>query len=56
MVFMVALIALLWYGGVAFVLSSERAANFYRKAKPAIERTCGVFLIAFGLRQALSPP
>jgi threonine/homoserine/homoserine lactone efflux protein len=56
MVLMVALIALLWYGGVALALSSGRAARLYRKAKPAIERTCGVFLIAFGLRQALSPP
>ena len=56
MVLMVALIAFLWYGGIAFVLSSERAANFYRKAKPAIERTCGVFLIAFGLRQAFARP
>lgn len=56
MVLMVALIALLWYGGVALALSSGRAARLYRKAKPTIERTCGVFLIAFGLRQALSPP
>jgi threonine/homoserine/homoserine lactone efflux protein len=56
MVAMVACIALFWYGGVAFVLSTERAANVYRKGKPAIERTCGVFLIAFGLRQALARP
>lgn len=56
MVAMVAIIAVLWYGGVAFVLSGERAANFYRKGRPAIERTCGVILIAFGLRQAISHP
>ena len=56
MVLMVAFIALLWYGGVAFVLSSEGAAKIYRKAKPAIERTCGAFLIAFGLRQAFARP
>ncbi|MCM8596287.1 LysE family translocator [Accumulibacter sp.] len=56
MVLMVALIALLWYGGVALALSSDRAARFYRRTKPAIERTCGFFLIAFGLRQAISRP
>jgi threonine efflux protein len=54
MVIMVAIVAALWYGGVAVVLSSEHAANLYRKGKPAIERTCGVLLIAFGLRQAFS--
>ncbi len=53
MVVMVALIATFWYGGVAVVLSSERAANIYRKGKPTIERICGCFLIIFGLRQAI---
>lgn len=53
MVVMVALIASVWYGGVALILSSDRAANIYRKGKSNIERTCGFFLIIFGLRQAL---
>lgn len=53
MVLMVALIALLWYGGVALVLSAGHAARAYRRAKPAIERSCGVLLIAFGVRQAI---
>ena len=54
MVAMVGVVAALWYGGVALVLSSEQAAGIYRKGKPAIERVCGVFLIAFGLRHVLS--
>ena len=52
MALMVGLIAFTWYGGVAFTLSTERALKFYRKGKPAIERTCGILLIAHGLRQA----
>lgn len=54
MVLMVALLGLLWYGGVALVLSGNRVELLYRKAKPYIERSCGGLLIFFGLRQALS--
>lgn len=54
MVLMVALIATLWYGAVALALSSERAAKLYRRGKPAIEVACAGFLIAFGVRQAIS--
>jgi threonine/homoserine/homoserine lactone efflux protein len=53
MVAMVAFIAAIWYGGIAIVLSSERAANIYRRGKSVIERVCGVMLIVFGLRQVL---
>lgn len=56
MVGMVAFVATLWYGGVALTLSSSRAAGIYRRGKSLIERTCGIFLIIFGLRQALSRP
>ena len=52
-VLMVAIIATCWYGGVALFLSGARAATFYRKGKPLIERACGIFLVAFGLRQAV---
>lgn len=54
MVLMVAIIAAVWYGGVAFVLSSERAASAFRQKKVLVERGCGTFLILLGLRQALS--
>ncbi len=54
MVGMVAVIALLWYGGVALALSSARVARGYCRGKALIERSCGVFLVVFGLRQALS--
>jgi threonine/homoserine/homoserine lactone efflux protein len=54
MIAIVPLIAASWYGSVAFFLSGARIARLFRKAKPAIERSCGVLLIAFGLRQALS--
>lgn len=53
MVLMVAIVAVFWYGGVALFFSSERVASIYRKAKTGIERTCGILLIVFGLRQAL---
>ena len=54
MVLMVAIIAAVWYGGVALVLSSARAARAFRRNKMLAERGCGAFLILFGLRQALS--
>lgn len=54
MALMVGFIVFLWYGSVALALSTERAVEFYRNGKPVIERTCGVFLIALGLRQAVS--
>lgn len=53
MVGMVAVIGLLWYGGVGMVLSTARAAQAYRHSKTWIERACGAFLVFFGLRQAL---
>jgi threonine/homoserine/homoserine lactone efflux protein len=53
MVAMVGVIAILWYGGVALALSAERMAELYRRGKKIIERTCGLFLILLGGRQAL---
>lgn len=52
MVGMVALIASLWYGSVALVLSSHYVASLYRRGKQTSERLCGLLLITFGLRQA----
>ncbi len=52
-VLLVAIIATCWYGSVALFLSGRRAAAVYRQGKPLIERACGVFLILFGLRQAV---
>jgi threonine/homoserine/homoserine lactone efflux protein len=54
MVLMVAIMVAVWYGGVALVLSSKRAARAFRRKKMLVERGCGAFLILFGLRQALS--
>ena len=53
MVAMVPLIALLWYGLVAWLLSSERAAQLYRDVKPGLERGCGALMLVFAVRQAL---
>jgi threonine efflux protein len=53
MVMMVCVIAVLWYGCVALVLSADRMANLYRKGKAAVETTCGLFLILLGGRQAM---
>jgi threonine/homoserine/homoserine lactone efflux protein len=53
MVVMVGVIAVLWYGSVALVLSADRMAKLYRQGKNIIERTCGVFLILLGGRQGL---
>ena len=54
MVLMVALLALLWYGGIALMLSGNKVEQAYRKTKPLIERGCGGLLIIFGLRQAFA--
>ncbi len=53
LVSMVALIASLWYGGVVLVLSSEPVARVYRRITVIVERSCGLFLIAFGIKQCL---
>jgi threonine efflux protein len=53
MVVMVGVLAVLWYGSVALVLSADRMANLYRQGKKIIERTCGLFLILLGGRQGL---
>jgi hypothetical protein len=47
------MLAVLWYGSVALVLSADRMANLYEEGKTAIERTCGLFLILLGGRQGL---
>jgi threonine/homoserine/homoserine lactone efflux protein len=53
MVVMVGVLAVLWYGSVALVLSADRMANLYRQGKSVVERTCGLFLILLGARQGL---
>lgn len=52
-VVMVWVLAVLWYGSVALVLSADRMANLYRQSKKIVERTCGLFLILLGGRQGL---
>lgn len=53
MVLMVGAIATIWYGSVALVLSIHRMAKIYHTRKTVIERTCALFLILLGIRQAL---
>ena len=53
MVVMVGVLAVLWYGSVALVLSADRMANLYRQGKSVVERTCGLFLILLGAGQGL---
>jgi len=53
MVAMVGVLAVLWYGSVALVLSADRMADLYRQGKKIVERTCGLFLILLGGRQGL---
>jgi threonine/homoserine/homoserine lactone efflux protein len=53
MVVMVGVIAVLWYGSVALVLSADRMVKLYRQGKTIVERTCGLFLILLGGRQGL---
>ena len=50
----VAVIASLWYGLVALVLSHAPVASAYRRSKAWIDRACGTLIIALGLRQLLS--
>lgn len=53
MVAMVGAIAMLWYGGVALVLSAGRMPQLYRKGKISIERSCGLLLMLVGARHGL---
>jgi threonine/homoserine/homoserine lactone efflux protein len=53
MVAMVGVLAVLWYGSVALLLSADRMADWYRHGKKTVERICGLFLILLGGRQAL---
>lgn len=53
LVAMVGAIAIVWYGGVALLLSVNRIADVYRRSKSVIERTCGLILILLGCRQGL---
>lgn len=50
----VAVIASLWYGLVALVLSHAPVADAYRRSKAWIDRACGTLIIVLGLRQLLS--
>lgn len=50
----VAVIASLWYGLVALVLSHAPVASAYRRSKAWIDRACGTLIIVLGLRQLLS--
>lgn len=49
-VLVVGAIACLWYGGLALLLSLGGAAAAYRRAKPWIDRLCGLFLAGFGAK------
>jgi threonine/homoserine/homoserine lactone efflux protein len=50
----VAVIASLWYGLVALVLSHAPIASAYRRSKAWIDRACGALIIGLGIRQLLS--
>jgi threonine/homoserine/homoserine lactone efflux protein len=53
MVVMVGVLAVLWYGSVALILSADRMTDLYRQGKKIVERTCGLFLILLGACQGL---
>ena len=50
----VAVVASLWYGTVALVLSHAPIASAYRRSKARIDRACGVLIISPGIRQLFS--
>lgn len=54
MLSVVGVIASIWYGSVAVVLSHAPFAAAYRAKKRWIDRTCGVLIMALGIRQGLS--
>lgn len=54
LVAMVGVISALWYGSVALAFSDARIANLYRRGRRFLESACGVFLIGFAFRQALT--
>ncbi|HFD3888719.1 LysE family translocator [Serratia nevei] len=50
----VAVVASLWYGLVALVLSHAPIVSAYRRSKAWIDRACGVLIISLGIRQLFS--
>lgn len=50
----VAVVASLWYGLVALVLSHAPIASAYRRSKAWIDRACGMLIISTGIRQLFS--
>jgi threonine efflux protein len=44
------LISCIWYCGVAWLLSSEAPRHAFLKARPAMERVIGLFLVGLGIR------
>lgn len=48
----VLVLAISYYGFISFLFSTNAASNIYNKAKPIIERVCGLILIGFGVKLA----
>jgi threonine efflux protein len=44
------LISFIWYCGVAWLLSGEAPRRAFLKARPAMERVIGLFLVGLGIR------
>ena len=44
------LISCIWYCGVAWLLSGEAPRRVFLKARPAMERVSGLFLVGLGIR------
>ncbi|HEX7817474.1 LysE family translocator [Dyella sp.] len=51
MVAMVALVATLWYGLVAVLFATPSVAARYQRGKAWMDRLCGAFIVALGIRQ-----
>ena len=47
------LISCVWYCGVAWLLSGEKARRAFLKARPAMERVIGLFLFGLGIRMLI---
>lgn len=53
MLAMVGIVASLWYGTVAIVLSHPHIAGTYAKQKKHIDRVCGALIIFLGIKQLM---
>jgi len=53
LVLIVGVVAVAWYGGLAFAFSATQVAGWFQRRQASIERGCGLLLLILSVRQVL---